>query len=649
MKTKVLTYCFLLLLPFAGYSQNGEVSPAFWRFTSLDGELNLKGFYRERHTTLNDVYEFQKSAYFSGGIKLNTKSYIYHPNFLQLDVGGEYSPGTDLDEYLITPDRSEVRTLKALNLGAKLFSNKAVTLSSFYNLSENYSNRENLTNIKTNTVRWGSSLFIRTKFLPVNVSYNNIKWDQLEIDNDRSFKTEQDNFEVSTLKSFGKNDRNEFSYSHNNYYRRDANSFEIQNKTDNFNLTNSLFFDKEKRYSFRSFMYDYNRKGDQAFHTFNASESLNFELPRNFRFRSVYNLYNHQQQGLLSNQNKINTSLSHQLFSSLTSRIFYDYSVVNHSLYHETRNQAGFELIYSKKIPTGDLNLSYNYTLLRNTMDNEDVSIPVYNENVRLIDGEITILSKPYINMNTVVVKDATGTIIYQPDFDYILIEKGAYTEIQRVPGGQIENNSFVFVDYVAIQEGSYKYDAISNRINANIVLFNRFLKFYYQGHFMDYNNIEKSELLILNYINQNIYGSRIKVGFVEIGAEYEDYNSTVNPFKMMRYFLNIQKRIKRFTFSANGNIRDYDMVDEDIRRKYSDLSGSAAYQFNATTKLDFIMSYRQQRGPEIDLDLFRAGSEFTTVIRQIYITAGVDFYRRNYLGDDTDYNSVYLEIARKF
>ncbi len=649
MKTKILKYCLLLLLPFAGYSQNGEFEPAFWRFTSLDGELNVKGFYREKHTTINDFYEFQKSTYFSGGMKLNTQSYIYHPNFLILDIGGEYSPGTDLDDYLITPDRSEVRTLKALNLGAKLFSNKAVTLSSFYNLSENYSNRENLTNIKTNTVRWGSSLYIRTKFLPVNVRYNNLKWDQLEIENDRSFKTEQENFEVSTLKSFSKNDRNELTYSHNKYFRRDANSFEIQNTTDNFNLTNSLFFDKDKRYSFRSFIYDYNRKGDQAYHTFNATESLNFELPRNFRFRTTYNLYNHQQQAQLSNQNKINTSLSHQLFSSLSSRIYYDYSVINHSLYLETRTQTGFEFIYTKKIPTGNLNLAYNYSLLRNSMDNETVTIPIFNEAVRLIDGEITTLAKPYISMATIVVKDGTGTIIYQRDFDYILIEKGAYTEIQRVPGGQIENNSFVFVDYVAVQEGSYKYDAISNRFNAIITLFNRFLELYYQGHFMDYNNIEKSDLLILNYINQNIYGSKIKVGFVEIGAEYEDQNSTVTPYKMMRYFLNIQKRIKKFTFSVNGNIRDYDMVDENINRKYSDLSGSTAYQFNATTKIDFIMSYRQQRGPEIDLDLLRASSEFTTIIRQIYITAGVEFYRRNYLGDDTDFNSVYLQIARKF
>ena len=65
--------------------------------------------------------------------------------------------------------------------------------------------------------------------------------------------------------------------------------------------------------------------------------------------------------------------------------------------------------------------------------------------------------------------------------------------------------------------------------------------------------------------------------------------------------------------------------------------------------KLNLTLGYRKQRGPEIDLDLLTARTEFEMVYRQLYITLGADLYRRTYLNDITDYNGVYLQLSRKF
>ena len=649
MKSKILTYGLFLLFALNGFSQNNGVSPAFWRFTSLDGEVMLRGLYREKYTTVKDFNEFQKSKYFMGGLKLNTKSYLWHPDFMMLEFGGEYSPGTNQDDYLVTPDFSEVRTLKGLNIGTTLFNNKPVTLKSWASYSDTYSNRENLTNIKTVTKRWGSSLYLHSRILPVNLSYNSTKWDQNEVQTGRSWLTKHENFEASTNKSFSARDRNKITYSHNTYFRQEASLNQIYNITDNIRLSNHLFLDKEKNYTFRSIIYDYNRKGSQYFHIFNSTQNLMMKLPANFHFTATYNFFKHQQLIQESRQNKVTGSLKHKLFSSLSTNLLFEYADLKHTFYHEKWNRIAATVNYTKKIAKGQLNLSYTYSLMPRSMITVPVKVQVINEEYILADGEITVLHRPYININSVIIKDLTGSIIYQRDFDYILIESGVYLEVQRIPGGQIANNSKVYIDYIAEPTGSYKYTVVANNIYANITLFKRLLEIYYRGQFLDYKNVEKSDLLILNYIKQNTFGVKIHIKFVELGAEYEDRNSTITPYKLMRFYVNIQKRIKKFILALNGNIRDYDMVNENINRKYSDISGGATYEFSPRIKLNLTLGYRKQQGPGIDLDLFTARTEFTMVYRQLYITFGADLYRRNYLNDLTDYNGIFIQLSRKF
>lgn len=649
MKRWILTYGLLFFAFGEAFPQSNGYPSRFWNFTSIDGEVKLKGQYRQRYTTLNDFSEFQESLYFSGGLGMNTSSYIWHPNFLKIDLGGEFYPESNRDEYLVTPDRAEVRTLKGLNIGGTLFSNKPITLSSWARWSDTYSNRDNLTDIRSKTTNWGSSLSLRTRILPLNISYNSTKWDQREIQTKRTYETEQNNFEVSTQKSFSDRDQNELRYSHNNYFRRDANYYEINNITDNIRLNNRLFLDKDKQHAFRSMIYNYRRHGSQNFNIFSVTENLTLNLPSNFRFLTTYNLYNQQQESQESRQNKISANLQHQLFSSLRSSIFYEYSSVVHTAYNETRSTLGFSFHYKKNIPTGQLNIAYSYSNLRNTMDSDPMVLEIYDEEYYLADGEITTLDRPYIERSSLVVKDVTGTIIYQEDFDYILIEQGDYFEIQRIPGGQIPDQSTVYIDYMAIQTGSYKYNALNNNLSANITLFDRLLELYYRGQFMNYRNVVKSELLILNYIKRNTYGGKITIRFVELGTEYEYMNSTITPYKLMRYFLNIQKRFDHILLSLNGNIRDYNMLDENIKRIYSDISGKAVYEFTPTTKLDLMVGYRHQDGPGIDLNLLTASTKFETIYRKLVLTVGLDLYRREYLGDDTNYYGGYIQLVRKF
>ena len=253
MLKKSLTYTLLILLSVQSFAQNAQYPKRLWKLTDASGELKLKGQYREQHTTIQDFTDFQQSTYFTGGVILNTKNYIWNPNFMTLDIGGEYSPESNMDNYMVAPDRAEIRTLKALNITSTHFSNSLVSLTTLFNFSENYSNRENLTNLKSNGNRWGGTMLFKSKKLPVSVSYDDMRFNQTEIETGFTYRMDQKNFNANTYKSFGKNDFNELRYSNSNYARQEYNNFELKNRINNASLMNQIYFDSSKKYKAKKF------------------------------------------------------------------------------------------------------------------------------------------------------------------------------------------------------------------------------------------------------------------------------------------------------------------------------------------------------------------------------------------------------------
>jgi len=645
LKTRTLLYCVLTLLSLNGFSQEN----GFWNTTSFNGEVKLRGHYRQQQTTKENYNELYQNLYFSGGLLMNLKSYILHPDFLGIDLSVDYSPETNRDSYIEIPDVGEIRTVKGLKLHARLLNNKPLTLTSYLNWNDNISNRENLTSVKSKYTGWGSSLILKNKILPITASYSNTSWDQLEVQTNRHYTTEQKNLELFTQKSFSSRDETELSISHDYNLRQNNEFSKITTATNSLRFNNRLSFDEENRFKLSSTVYAYNRTGNQISSFFNLNERLTVKLPYNFRFYGSYTMSNQQQLNLRSHKDIFTTRLNHKLFSSLETGVHYRYSNVIHTQQREKRNKAGYHFHYTKKIPTGRLAISYSNSLLRINKESDSLDIHIINEEHQLVAGEIVLLNRPYIDINTILVKDFTASIIYQIGFDYMLIEHGDYVEIQRISGGQIPNGATVYVDYIARQTGVYRYDEISNSINASINLFNSILELYYRGLFIDYMNIEKSDQLILNYTQQNIIGGRIKFRFVEFGTEYISKNSIVSPYTSLRYFININKRVQRLVLSAIGNLRNYQKKNEPTKRQYIDISGKAGYLLSSNSTLSLTVNYQKQRGPGIYLDLYSASAEFKTGFRLFTLSTGVNFYNRFYTSRRINYFGAHIQLSRRF
>ncbi len=297
--------------------------------------------------------------------------------------------------------------------------------------------------------------------------------------------------------------------------------------------------------------------------------------------------------------------------------------------------------------------MTYRINSNKQNRQGDSETLVIQNEAHRLIDGQIVLLKNQNIILPTVSVRDVTNTIIYQLNLDYILIERNEFIEIQRVPGGLIANNTTALIDYEADQPLSYKFNAINNFFGIRVRLFKNQLEFYVNRSKQDYIDVENQENLTLNYFNKNLYGTRFDYKFLSGGIEYDNYDSTIIPYRLMRYYLILQGNInQKFNYSLNSEFIDYLMIEfEGQRQVYYNISGNIAYNFTAKTRINLEGGYRKQDGDAkgIYLNLLTSRLEFTTIYRQIFITAAAEIYRRELVDEQLDFNKVSLKISRRF
>jgi len=608
------------------------------------------GSYRYQAGTTNEIYNYQKSTMLYGGIRLNSGSYFLHPDFLSLDVGAEYNPSVGKDLFLVVPDQAEVRTMKKFDATAIIFRQKAVNLTGFVNYNDIFTNRENLSNIRSNSTNWGGSLAYTNKILPFTASYSQGKWYEKELSTGRSFNTLQQNYQAKIIKSFTTRDNNELSYYHNDFMRQDITMIAARNVSDNILLNNTINFDENRRYVFHSSVSGIRQRGSDAYQRIQADENLSVILPKNFNVTGNYDFYNFSMASQDLNQHSVHVLLGHKFQEKLFSNLNLEYYRISHTFYTERNLKAGMEVRYEQRIPKGLVSVSYAFNWQHQKKDSDPSLVEIISESHALTDGRIVLLNKPFINANSVLVKDVTGTLIYQLNFDYLLVPRNDYLEIQRVPGGQIPDNATVYVDYFAMQPGAYQYDVNYQNVTASVSLFKRLLELYARYSSQRYYNLHTAEYLTLNYFTQTVFGGRLEYGFASGGVEYENYKSTIIPYRMIRYYVLLQGSYgNKLTFSVNGDMRDYIITLDQKKQTYIDVTGKAGFAFTPKTNISVEFGYRKQIGMGIDLDLLTARGELNTTFREIIIKVGVEMYNRDYLSEATNFMGVYLRIVRNF
>ncbi len=648
---KLTVLLLLLILASATFAQRNDEEIRFWRLTSFSGELGLRGLYRNLTSTINEGKDRQHSSMYGGIFSLRTSSYFWTPRFLIIQADGEFNPEKSTDNYLAVPDQAEVRTLGRLGISTLFFAQKPLSLTLFGHLDQGYSNRENLTSLKTDNKDFGGLLTFSNKVLPARFSYKR-SWSKVnEIPGQRIYDIRQENYMASVSRNFGAVSKNELIYTHDAYVSRQYQMIPVSVISDNLSLSNQVVFDRNQQYKLNSFMSALNQARNQRLRRYQVVESLSLRLPRRLNVYGNYSFYRYEWLQSESDQHNAGVRFDHKLYESLNSSIFTDYTDTRHSLYRESVSKGGIDLMYQKKIPgKGLLTLAYRYERQHRNQVSDAVELELKNEPYTLTDGKFVLLDKAYVTIASIFVTDLTGAIVYQPNLDYLVIPWNNFTEIRRIPGGQIANNAVVLVSYTATQPGSYRYDVNAHNVSASLIFFNRLLELYYRYMERNYVNLHQAEYLTIDYLHQHIYGVKLAYRMASAGAEYDDYQSTLVPYKMVHYYVTLQGDIRnRVMYSLTGNIRTYKLTGDDVIQKYNDVTGNISYGISTNTRFNLNMSYWHQTGTGIDLKLLNARLECVTGFRKIYISAGLDLYRRTYLDENLFFEGGSLKIYRKF
>ncbi len=656
MKTNYLPAIIRVLVLFQLFitpavTQNNGNAGGFWNQMSLNGAVSLEGLYRTQETILrSNLREDLQTSLFRGQFLLRSRSYIWHPSLMLLDIDLEYQPGAGSYQYLVIPDRSETVTAEQGRIQATFFDQRPVSLGIFSNINHAYSNRELLTNIETLKTDFGGLLSYKNRMLPLTLRYIQEDWKQKELEIGREFKNYRQMFQAETNKSFGGRDSHQLMFSHSKLQREYGNADIIDNTITDINLRDRIFFNRNQSSSLHSFVWYYHQVGSQDFDRFQLYENLTLQLPSQFRLLGHYQYSWYDQQFYESRQHNAGGQIEHQLFLSLRSHLFYDYSQLEQSQFDETIHTAGIGFNYRKKIPAGLLMLDYELRQRKQDHNSLSQQRQIVNEEKRLEDGQTVLLNNPYVDINSIIVHDASRTIIFQLNIDYILITRGDFIEIQRLPGGQISNGTTVYIDYLTNQQDSYQFDSYNNNFRIHTSFFNNLLELYFRYFDQDYNNVITTNTRILNYITQNVYGIKSTVAFISGGIEFDNFRATIVPYESKRYYINLTRQFfRKWNIILSANYRDYLLTQEKERQKFTDLSGRLIYSFWRQSRLTLEGGYRMQDGRGIDLDLRTFRGEFSTFYRKIVLSIGLETYRRDYIGEIINFAGTYIRITRQF
>lgn len=642
----------LLLLIYAHCTNAQELpgSSGIWHFRKTTGEINLNAAYRTLSTQLNELDEFQNTGILFGGLRLNSSSYMWDPDIISFNFSGEYSPDFRDENYIKLPDRSEVRTLSRINLITSVFNNKPVTLSNYVNLNRSYFNRDNLTNVHSINNQWGVILATQNKILPLTISYRDVSWNQKETDTGREFKTSQKNIEAKTSKSFFGNDKNELKYTYREYRHSYTNLSTTENNVNRVDFVGQVFFDPNKKFGLSSNIYYLDQEGTYTFSRFDLNERFILNFLTNLKLGVSYNYYDMKDPEYSIRTNKVRSQLTHRLFESLNSQVYLNYSGTSHSLFNESSLISGARINYTKNLKFGIFNLGYHFFNHKNTLDGDNGTIEIQREEHTLIDAEITTLDKPYVNETSVLVTDLSSTIIYQEGLDYLLNSINDFTEIIRIPGGQINNNQAVLISYNAIQPGSYEYFSTNNSLTSGLMLFSRHLEIYYRGIAQNYPAVTSDAYLTLNTYYQNITGIRLYIKYATAGIEYDYYNSSIIPYRKYSYYVNLNFKIrKRMLLALNSSLRDYKLLDSNVNHLYSNISARVSFSISNNSKINIEGAYLKQSGQTINLDLLTGKMEYIAAFRKLTLKGSINLYKRKYSDSNFMYTGTQIEITRKF
>jgi hypothetical protein len=533
------------------------------RVTDFDGYVELIGRRRERdQESKTDVYDLQSTeTIFEENLGLEAEGYVYHPNFLEMTLAGLF--GLTQREYTETRtglERSDAEDGDVLefDLSGYFLKEKPYPGFVYARRSQDLEPRMFAPSIDTTVDNYGFSWrYVSTK-MPTRVQFNHndIKLDPVGGDEEDG-RQQTTTFGFETGYNFSEFNSLTFSYNRSSVSEE---PYELDYDSDDFAVAHRLDFGDQHQHRLQSELSYYDQRGTYDIERLQWREML--RLNHSDTLRSWYQLeVTDRTQSQITGLEPIDEqsyylagTIEHQLYESLVSQLFAHFQRQEYASGPEIDRYGGqVSFDYRKTNRWGELRANY-----RAGLDQEDrrggvQRIEVRDERHTFQDPEPVVLTAVNIDTGSIFVTAEDRITVYQRGRDYTVQTVGDRVELRRVVTGQIADGQTVLVDYVFVLGGDLKLDTVLQHFELRQD-FEWGLSPYYRLRWQDQTITPATASgAIPDDITAHVFGLEYRRGSLRLGGEYEDRDSTIDPYEAIRLSASYNHRFKS---GAAGSVR---------------------------------------------------------------------------------------------
>lgn len=180
--------------------------------------------------------------------------------------------------------------------------------------------------------------------------------------------------------------------------------------------------------------------------------------------------------------NSSSQDVIYRFADAITDRLRYevgaDFSEVEQSGFSREQPGAYASFNYSRELSFGSLGIGGSVRAERADQVSTESEIPIIDEPI-VLDGTTPVdLANDFVIAETVVVTNVANTQTFVEGLDYRLVVVGSITSVQRLVDGNIADGQTVLVSYRFLSGGTAKYDSFVSGFNANLGFLNYFRTF---------------------------------------------------------------------------------------------------------------------------------------------------------------------------
>ncbi|MCB9849760.1 MAG: hypothetical protein H6817_03555 [Phycisphaerales bacterium] len=346
--------------------------------------------------------------------------------------------------------------------------------------------------------------------------------------------------------------------------------------------------------------------------------------------------------------------LIHQLYTNLTTTVdvFGLYEDIDNDV-QTTQYGALIDWQYNRKNPYGQLwaNLALAY-------DTEDVngdngSRVVLNESATFRGPTQITLRHANVIPGTIVVTDSANRRVYQPLRDYLIVTVGQWTQISRIATGRILDDETILIDYEYSTPADGKLDTMRVDFSLEQRFDNGLTPYYrlsYRNQEADYS---RGFARYADRTNHHRIGIRYEQPKYTLGAEYEIYDDTVEPFdafhlnglyrfiQTSEHSLDASVRFSRFFFEGGVDQRNVSWLDLQLDHRW--------YLRESLSSFERVTYRWQDDSVRGTTNAWDVSAGFDYAIGELTAEFVVEYDRLDVPGSEEDDVGVYFRLRRDF